>query len=114
MEASTIRTAAIVRLFDLLGICLLTVEHRVTPSVESTINGEALWEAAGQREVCGGCVPWAEQKGDVSGELVFAGQAMPEDFARLEREGLSVRGKIVLVPHCGNCRGMGICFCLTS
>src|SRR5271165_1615765 len=44
--------------------------------------------------------------GDVSGELVYANQGMPEDYTELERRGISVKGRIVLVRYGGGWRGL--------
>ncbi|KZP07972.1 Zn-dependent exopeptidase [Athelia psychrophila] len=90
-----------------------------TPSAPPLIqilgeNGEVLWEAAGERDIdCGGdagipAFHGLSRGGDVSGELVFAGEATPEDFSRLEREGVSVQGKVVLARYGGNYRGMKV------
>jgi N-acetylated-alpha-linked acidic dipeptidase len=44
--------------------------------------------------------------GDVSGEVVYANRGLPEDYATLERLGVDVRGKIVLVRYGGSFRGV--------
>lgn len=44
--------------------------------------------------------------GDVSGEVVYANYGLPEDYAELERLGVDVRGKIVLVRYGGSFRGV--------
>jgi len=44
--------------------------------------------------------------GDVSGELVYANQGMPEDYTELERRGIGVKGRIVLVRYGGGWRGL--------
>jgi N-acetylated-alpha-linked acidic dipeptidase len=44
--------------------------------------------------------------GDVSGEVVYANYGLPEDYAELERLGVSVEGKIVLVRYGNSFRGV--------
>jgi N-acetylated-alpha-linked acidic dipeptidase len=44
--------------------------------------------------------------GDVSGEVVYANYGLPEDYAELERLGVDVRGKIVLVRYGQSFRGV--------
>lgn len=44
--------------------------------------------------------------GDVSGELVYANQGMPDDYKELERQGVSVKGRIVLTRYGGGWRGL--------
>jgi N-acetylated-alpha-linked acidic dipeptidase len=44
--------------------------------------------------------------GDVSGEVVYANYGLPEDYAELERLGVDVRGKIVLVRYGRSFRGV--------
>jgi N-acetylated-alpha-linked acidic dipeptidase len=44
--------------------------------------------------------------GDVSGEVVYANYGLPGDYAELERLGVDVRGKIVLVRYGGSFRGV--------
>jgi N-acetylated-alpha-linked acidic dipeptidase len=44
--------------------------------------------------------------GDVSGELVYVNQGMPDDYAELERRGISVKGRIVIVRYGGGWRGL--------
>src|ERR1022692_1877433 len=44
--------------------------------------------------------------GDVSGELVYANQGIPEDYTELDRRGISVKGRIVLVRYGGGWRGL--------
>ncbi|HEX3912792.1 MAG TPA: transferrin receptor-like dimerization domain-containing protein [Steroidobacteraceae bacterium] len=44
--------------------------------------------------------------GDVSGELVYVNQGMPDDYLELEREGISVKGRIVLTRYGGGWRGL--------
>jgi N-acetylated-alpha-linked acidic dipeptidase len=44
--------------------------------------------------------------GDVTGDLVYANFGRPEDYAELERRGVDVRGRIVLVRYGGGFRGM--------
>ena len=44
--------------------------------------------------------------GDVSGQVVYANYGLPEDYAELERLGVDVRGKIVLVRYGGSFRGV--------
>jgi N-acetylated-alpha-linked acidic dipeptidase len=43
--------------------------------------------------------------GDVSGEVVYANRGLPGDFAELERLGVDVRGRIVLMRYGGSYRG---------
>jgi N-acetylated-alpha-linked acidic dipeptidase len=44
--------------------------------------------------------------GDVSGELVYANYGMPDDYKELAREGVSVKGRIVLTRYGGGWRGL--------
>jgi len=44
--------------------------------------------------------------GDVTADLVYANFGRPQDYADLERRGIDVRGKIVLVRYGGSFRGM--------
>ncbi|MFO0908559.1 MAG: M28 family peptidase, partial [Isosphaeraceae bacterium] len=46
--------------------------------------------------------------GDVTGEIVYANLGQPEDFAALDRLGVDVRGKIVLVRYGGIFRGLKV------
>jgi len=44
--------------------------------------------------------------GDVTGELVYVNFGMPEDYRELERRGISVTGKLVIVRYGGGWRGL--------
>jgi N-acetylated-alpha-linked acidic dipeptidase len=44
--------------------------------------------------------------GDVTAELVYVNQGMPDDYRELEREGISVKGRIVLTRYGGGWRGL--------
>ncbi len=44
--------------------------------------------------------------GNVNGELVYVNHGMPDDYRELEREGVSVKGRIVLVRYGGGWRGL--------
>ena len=44
--------------------------------------------------------------GDVSGEVVYANRGLPRDYAELERLGVDVRDRIVLVRYGGSFRGV--------
>jgi N-acetylated-alpha-linked acidic dipeptidase len=44
--------------------------------------------------------------GDVTGELVYVNQGMPDDYAELERQGVSVKGRIVIARYGGGWRGL--------
>jgi N-acetylated-alpha-linked acidic dipeptidase len=44
--------------------------------------------------------------GDVTAELIYVNQGMPDDYKELEREGLSVKGRIVLTRYGGGWRGL--------
>jgi N-acetylated-alpha-linked acidic dipeptidase len=46
--------------------------------------------------------------GDVTADVVYANYGRPEDFAKLEQMGISVKGKIVLVRYGGNFRGVKV------
>jgi len=46
--------------------------------------------------------------GDVTAEVVYANYGRPEDFAALEKLGVSVKGKIVLVRYGANYRGVKV------
>jgi N-acetylated-alpha-linked acidic dipeptidase len=44
--------------------------------------------------------------GDVTAELVYVNQGMPDDYKELERQGISVKGKIALTRYGGGWRGL--------
>ena len=44
--------------------------------------------------------------GDVTGDVVYANYGLPEDYAALDKLGISVAGKIVLVRYGGSFRGV--------
>jgi N-acetylated-alpha-linked acidic dipeptidase len=44
--------------------------------------------------------------GNVTAELVYVNQGMPDDYLELEREGVSVKGRIVLTRYGGGWRGL--------
>jgi len=44
--------------------------------------------------------------GDVTAELVYVNQGMPYDYLELERQGVSVKGRIVLTRYGGGWRGL--------
>jgi N-acetylated-alpha-linked acidic dipeptidase len=44
--------------------------------------------------------------GDVTGELVYVNQGMPDDYKELARQGISVKGRIVLTRYGGGWRGL--------
>ncbi len=44
--------------------------------------------------------------GDVTAELVYVNQGMPEDYQELERQGVSVKGRIALTRYGGGWRGL--------
>jgi len=44
--------------------------------------------------------------GDVTAELVYVNQGMPDDYAELERRGVSVKGRIVISRYGGGWRGL--------
>ncbi|HVU25518.1 MAG TPA: transferrin receptor-like dimerization domain-containing protein [Opitutus sp.] len=44
--------------------------------------------------------------GDVTGDLVYANQGMPDDYKELARRGVDVRGKIVIARYGGGWRGL--------
>jgi N-acetylated-alpha-linked acidic dipeptidase len=44
--------------------------------------------------------------GDVTAELVYVNQGMPDDYKELERRGISVKGRIVLTRYGGGWRGL--------
>jgi len=44
--------------------------------------------------------------GDVTAELIYVNQGMPDDYKELERLGLSVKGRIVLTRYGGGWRGL--------
>lgn len=44
--------------------------------------------------------------GDVTAELVYVNHGMPDDYKELEREGVSVKGRIVLARYGGGWRGL--------
>lgn len=46
--------------------------------------------------------------GDVTADVVYANYGRPEDFAILEKRGVSVKGKIVVVRYGGNYRGVKV------
>ncbi len=44
--------------------------------------------------------------GDVTAELIYVNHGMPDDYKELERQGLSVKGRIVLTRYGGGWRGL--------
>jgi N-acetylated-alpha-linked acidic dipeptidase len=44
--------------------------------------------------------------GDVTAELIYVNQGMPDDYAELEREGVQVKGRIVIARYGGGWRGL--------
>ena len=44
--------------------------------------------------------------GDITAELVFVNRGIPEDYAELEKMGISVKGKIVIAKYGGSWRGI--------
>ena len=44
--------------------------------------------------------------GDVTAELVYVNQGMPDDYQELDRQGVSVKGRIVLARYGGGWRGL--------
>lgn len=44
--------------------------------------------------------------GDVTAELVYVNQGMPDDYKELEQHGISVKGRIVIVRYGGGWRGL--------
>src|ERR1700727_3092300 len=44
--------------------------------------------------------------GDVTAELVYVNQGMPDDYKELERQGVSVKGRMVLTRYGGGWRGL--------
>ena len=44
--------------------------------------------------------------GDVTAELVYVNHGMPDDYKELERQGVSVKGRIVLTRYGGGWRGL--------
>ena len=44
--------------------------------------------------------------GDVTGDLVYANQGMPDDYKELDRHGISVKGSIVIARYGGGWRGL--------
>jgi N-acetylated-alpha-linked acidic dipeptidase len=44
--------------------------------------------------------------GDVTAELVYVNQGMPDDYKELERQGVSVKGRIVITRYGGGWRGL--------
>jgi len=44
--------------------------------------------------------------GDISGELVYVNQGIPEDYTELDRRGISVKGRVVLARYGGGWRGL--------
>jgi N-acetylated-alpha-linked acidic dipeptidase len=44
--------------------------------------------------------------GDVTAELIYVNQGMPDDYLELERQGVSVKGRIVLTRYGGGWRGL--------
>ena len=44
--------------------------------------------------------------GDVTGDLVYANQGMPDDYKELDRHGISVKGSIVIASYGGGWRGL--------
>lgn len=81
----------------------LVAPHKFTARLqEPPIPGDATSAAHGQLPPYN--VYGAD--GDVTAELVYVNRGMPDDYRELERRGIEVRGKIVIVRYGGGWRGL--------
>jgi N-acetylated-alpha-linked acidic dipeptidase len=69
------------------------------PPVEGDATSQALEGALPPYNVYGA-------DGDVTAEIVYVNQGMPDDYAELERQRIDVKGKIVLARYGGGWRGL--------
>ncbi len=84
---------------------------RFTASLEEIPVGEDAGKAPGgfpRRGTNGALPPYNAYSidGDVTGELVYVNQGIPDDYDELDRRGISVEGKIVLARYGGSWRGI--------
>ncbi len=77
--------------------------HRVASLREPPISGDST-----STQVSAELPPYViyGADGDVRGELVYVNQGMPDDYRELEREGVSVAGRIVIARYGGGWRGL--------
>jgi N-acetylated-alpha-linked acidic dipeptidase len=69
------------------------------PPVEGDRTSQKMQEALPPYNVYGA-------DGDVTAELIYVNQGMPDDYKELERQGLSVKGRIVVARYGGGWRGL--------
>lgn len=82
---------------------LITPSHVVAKLREPVIEGDA---TSGQTvDVLPPYNIYAAD-GDVTAELVYVNQGMPDDYAELERQGINVEGRIVIARYGGGWRGL--------
>lgn len=84
-----------------LSLELVAPTHFTARLYEPSVNGSASADM-------GGLPPYAVYgaDGDVTGELVYVNQGMPDDYKELARHGIDVRGKIVIARYGGGWRGI--------
>ena len=85
-----------------VSVELVAPAHFVARLTEPPIAGDGTSKLAGQLPAYN--VYGAD--GDVTADLVYANQGMPDDYLELEREGVSVKGRIVLTRYGGGWRGL--------
>jgi N-acetylated-alpha-linked acidic dipeptidase len=69
------------------------------PPVEGDATSQKMQDALPPYNVYGA-------DGDVTAELIYVNQGMPDDYQELERRGLSVKGRIVIARYGGGWRGL--------
>ncbi len=82
---------------------LLGPTHFVAALREPPVPGDATSQKVGE-ELPPYNVYGAD--GDVTADLVYVNQGMPDDYKELERQGVSVKGRIVIARYGGGWRGL--------
>ena len=86
-----------------VAVELVTPAHFAAHLTEPAVAGDAT-SAQTKDELPAYNVYGAD--GNVTAELVYVNQGMPDDYLELEREGVSVKGRIVLTRYGGGWRGL--------
>jgi N-acetylated-alpha-linked acidic dipeptidase len=82
----------------------VTMTAPYTRRLATKENGGFAWQHAFDEVVVG--YNAFSPSGDVSGDVVYANYGLPQDYAELEKLGVDVAGKIVLVRYGGSFRGV--------
>jgi N-acetylated-alpha-linked acidic dipeptidase len=82
----------------------VTMTAPYTRHLANKENGGFPWESAFDEAVVG--YNAFSPSGDVAGDVVYANYGLPQDYAELDKLGVSVKDKIVLVRYGGSFRGV--------